>query len=450
MEPLPDWINQGAVIGLQGGTEKVNGYLDQFENYDFPIAGIWLQDWVGQRKTLTATRLWWNWELDKEHYPDWNDLVSRIKDDLGAKLLTYINPFITDVSKKDSFERNMFVEAKTLGYLLKDHLGQTLLMASGEFDAALIDLSNPDAVSWMKEIIVQNIIGSGADGWMADFSEATPYEAVTFSKESISTFHNRYVELWAKLNREVIEDNKLKGKAIFFNRAGFTKSPGISTLFWLGDQTVSWDEHDGMKTAVTGLLSSGLSGFSLNHSDIGGYLSANYPIINVERTKELLLRWIELNAFTAVFRSHEGNNPASGGVQIYTDDETLSSFAKFAKIYSLLADYRGELMDEANELGLPVVRHPMIHYENDPEVFKLEYQFMLGEDFMIAPVLDKETSEIELYLPAGLWEHLWSEEVYGDENSGTYVKVEAPVGKPAVFFKKGSKHGEDLKKSLSF
>ena len=36
------------------------------------------------------------------------------------------------------------------------------------------------------------------------------------------------------------------------------------------DHEVDWDEHDGIKSAVTGLLSSGLSGYSLEHSDIGG------------------------------------------------------------------------------------------------------------------------------------------------------------------------------------
>ena len=34
----------------------------------------------------------------------------------------------------------------------------------------------------------------------------------------------------------------------------------------------SWDAYDGIKTAVVGLLSAGVSGFSLMHSDIGGYV----------------------------------------------------------------------------------------------------------------------------------------------------------------------------------
>jgi len=39
----------------------------------------------------------------------------------------------------------------------------------------------------------------------------------------------------------------------------------------MGDQLVSYDKYDGMQSAMIGLLNSGLSGFGLGHSDIGGY-----------------------------------------------------------------------------------------------------------------------------------------------------------------------------------
>src|SRR5215203_10922 len=119
-------------------------------------------------------------------------------------------------------------------------------------------------------------------------------------------------------------DQRGRGEDIvFFNRSGYTKSPRYSTLFWVGDQLVDWDEHDGIKSAVTGLLSSGLSGYSLEHSDIGGYTALDNPLLTYHRSKELLLRWIELGAFTTVFRTHEGNIPEVNH-QIYSDRETLT------------------------------------------------------------------------------------------------------------------------------
>jgi alpha-glucosidase (family GH31 glycosyl hydrolase) len=446
MDALPEWMDNGAIAGIQGGTAKVTEIIEKFKAHNVPLAGIWLQDWVGQRETLIGKRLWWNWELDAYHYPNWGELVENIHE-TGAKVLGYVNPFLVDVKSKKNFDRNLFAEAMQKGYLLKDHSGIVKMIGNGGFDAALVDLSNSEAVEWMKGIIKDNMLNIGIDGWMADFGEATPYDVAPASGESSSTFHNRYVELWAKLNKEVITELKKEGEIAFFNRAGFTKSPMYSTLFWLGDQIVSWDDRDGIKTAVTGLLSSGLSGYSLNHSDTGGYMSVSYPVITIKRSKELLMRWMEMNAFTALFRTHEGNNPESGGVQVYSDDELLSFFGRFANIFKELKDYRKELMLEAQNFGYPVVRHPMFHYESDAEVFKLEYQFMLGSDFMIAPVLDPGKNEIEIYLPEGEWVHLWSDLEYINE-TGIYVTVSAPLGKPAVFYRKGSKYGEKLKEFL--
>jgi alpha-glucosidase len=66
---------------------------------------------------------------------------------------------------------------------------------------------------------------------------------------------------------------------------------------------------------MMGLLNGGLSGFSLGHSDIGGYTSMNetFDGLNfaIYRTKDLLMRWIELSTFSdAIMRTHPSNKPA--------------------------------------------------------------------------------------------------------------------------------------------
>jgi len=152
------------------------------------------------------------------------------------------------------------------------------------------------------------------------------------------------------------------------------------------------------------------------------------------------MRWIELGAFTTVFRTHEGNIPEVNH-QIYSDEETLRHFARFAKVYAAWKPYRIELVKEASETGLPVVRHPFVHYPNDPEVYGLDYQFMVGRDLMVAPVLDPGEEMVEVYLPAGRWVHLWSDRKYGSLDKGVYETVSAPIGEPAVFYAEGSDTG---------
>jgi len=103
-------------------------------------------------------------------------------------------------------------------------------------------------------------------------------------------------------------------------------------------------------------------------------------------------------------------------------------------------------VEEAADTGLPVVRHPFIHYPEDPEVYDLEYQFMVGTEFMVAPVLDP--GEDEVYLPEGRWIHLWTGEAYGSAREGVYETVRAPVGEPAVFYREGSEVGARFREEL--
>lgn len=442
MRPLPDWILEGAVVGMQGGTERVREVAAELAARGTPVAAFWLQDWVGQRVTSFGKQLWWNWELDQTRYPGWAGLVDDLKAQ-GIRVMTYISPFLTDVAEKPGHGRNLFREAAELGFLVKTPQGQPYLIQNTDFAAGLIDLTNPAAREWVKDIMRRELAGVGASGWMADFGEALPYDAVLWSGEPAPAVHNRYPELWAEVNREAVEELEAEddgtgdaGDAyVFFMRSGFTRSPGCATLFWEGDQLVSWDRYDGIKSAVTGLLSSGLSGFAFNHSDIGGYTAVTNPVRDYHRSKELLLRWMDLSAFTTIFRTHEGNRP-DDNVQFYTDQETLAHFDRMARVYQAWEFYRRELVAEAAATGLPVVRPLFIHYPADPNVYAIDYQqFLVGSEFLVAPVLDPGRNEVQVYLPTGHWVHLWSGRLYGGPGPGTAVTVPAPLGEPAVFYR---------------
>ncbi len=447
MRRLPDWLLGGAVVGMQGGTAKVREVLAKLEEKDVPVAAFWLQDWVGQRVTSFGKQLWWNWELDPERYPEWPELV-RSLEARDIRVMTYVNPFLADMEgQKPSYRRNLFAEAKQRGYLVRTPGDAPYLIQNTSFSAGLVDLTNPEARRWMKDVLRDEVLAVGASGWMADFGEALPYDA-RLADGDAKRFHNAYPEEWAKLNRELLQEVGREEDVVFFMRSGFTRSPGYSTLFWLGDQLVSWDESDGLKSAVTGLLTGGLSGYSLNHSDIGGYTTIDNPLQNYHRSPELLRRWTELAAFTPVFRTHEGNIPERNA-QVYSDEESLEHFARMAKVYRAWEPYRRQLVDEAARTGHPVVRHLFLHHPEDETVRRLRHEeFLVGSELLVTPVLDPGVEEVRVYLPAGQWVHIWSDQEYGDERRGTWVTVEAPMGWPAVFHKKGSAPGDAFRARL--
>ncbi len=479
MRPLPDWFNQGAIVGIQGGTDVVNGILDELEARGTPVAGVWLQDWVGKRKTAAGSQLWWNWELDQDRYPQWDTLVNRIENTFGGRMLCYINAFLVDASPKGNVQRNLFKEALENNYMVNHPDGGIYEVTNTDFAAGMIDLTNPSAQQWIKSIIKDNMIDQAhCRGWMHDFAEALPFDAVLHSGVDAATYHNQYAVDWARMGREAIQEANLENDIVFFNRAGATRTPTYSTLVWQGDQMVTWDKHDGFQSAIIATLTSGFSGVSLNHSDIGGYTNASIGIpgfpeelrLGFDREEDLLLRWMEFSAFTTAFRTHEGLRPETNA-QFYDNEATYGHFDKFARVYKALAFYRQQLFVEAAEKGYPVVRHPMLHYPNDNTIAQLTDHIMLGEEILVAPVVDKRLPHEsrddpwkKVYFPDAentVWVHVFTGKTFGASQeykapsfnvinpaTGNYRWVKAPFGIPAAFYKQGSLMGAQLEENL--
>jgi alpha-glucosidase (family GH31 glycosyl hydrolase) len=93
-----------------------------------------------------------------------------------------------------------------------------------------------------------------------------------------------------------------------FTRSGYLNSPSYTNSLWAGDQNMNFGRHNGLKSCLVAILSSGLVGYSNTHCDIGGYVYI--PSLNIAvRTEDHLIRWMQLASFTGVFRTHEGNKP---------------------------------------------------------------------------------------------------------------------------------------------
>jgi hypothetical protein len=72
-----------------------------------------------------------------------------------------------------------------------------------------------------------------------------------------------------------------------------------------------------------------------------------------------------------------------------------------------------------------------------------EYEYMLGDDLLVAPVLLPGQDSWPVYLPGSAdltWVHLWSGEVAG--TGGQMVMVAAPLGEPPVFYRADSAWSE--------
>ncbi len=429
--PLPEWTYDGAILAVQQGCDVIDKKIANAEAKGVKIAGIWSQDWCGCRRTGFGYQVMWNWQYDGGEEGQYPNLPEKIKEwnAKGIQFLGYINPFI-------ALEKNIYAEAKEKGYCVKDKEGNDYQVTITTFPAAMVDFTNPEAYEWYKNLIKENMIGIGMGGWMADFGEYLPVDAVLYDGSDAYEMHNQWPAIWAKLNNEAIAECGKEGEVFFFTRAGHTNTIKYSHLMWNGDQHVDWSLDDGIAAVIPGTLSLAMSGYGMSHSDVGGYTTVQK--LKLTRSKELLLRWEEMNVFSPLYRFHEGNQPAAD-VQFDDDEELMAQLKRCTDTHVRLKEYIKDLVDENVKNGTPVMR-PLFYHYDEARAYTESLEYLLGEDMLVAPVIDKGAVEKNVYLPEDEWVHLYS----GKEFKGGVITVAAPIGQPPVFVRKNSNRFDEL------
>ena len=417
---LPDWVYDGAILGIQGGTEIMKSKIDNCLAHGMKVNAAWIQDWEGRRITTFGKQLYWNWEWDRELYPGLDKAIAQLREK-DIRVLGYCNPFL-------AIEKPLYKEASEKGYCVKNAQGEDYYVTITTFPAAMVDLTNPDAWEWLKNIIKKNMIEFGLSGWMADFGEYLPTDCVLHSGESAELAHNTWPSRWAKLNREAIEESGKLGEIMFFTRAGFSETPAYSTMMWNGDNHVDFSLDNGLPSVIPAMLSLTCSGFGLSHSDIGGYTTFG----KMCRSEETYMRWCEMNTFSPVMRSHEGNNPDLNA-QFDASEEVIKHQSVMSRIHTALKPYIRDAVEYNAETGVGVVR-PLFFYYNEEKAFSEMYEYLLGRDILVAPVIKPGVTKREVYLPSDEWVEFFTGKEY---TGGTYT-VDAPVGRIPVFYRKNA------------
>eukprot|EP00392_Amoebophrya_sp_AT5.2_P002082 g2087.t1 len=127
---LPSWVGSGAILGVEGGMEKVDERLEAVYAAGVPLAGVWIQDWSGLVTTSFAKRVIWDWALDESYYAHFRRWSKKWLA-RNVRVLTYVNPYLSaSYSTSSEVEKNltsaekisagatMFREAKSKGYLV--------------------------------------------------------------------------------------------------------------------------------------------------------------------------------------------------------------------------------------------------------------------------------------------------------------------------------------------
>ncbi len=185
---------------------------------------------------------------------------------------------------------------------------------------------------------------------------------------------------------------------------------------WTGDNSATWNH---LRLATQMVLNLGVSGISMVGADVGGFGSSPSP--------DLLTRWVELAAFSPLFRDHATKGSLPHEVWAHGPDHEAIARRYIETRYRLLP-YIYSLADESSRTGLPMMRPVFLEF---PEIFApgsggfdhLDTEFLLGPSLLIAPPPFGETMDsYAVAFPKGHeWYDFW-----------TGLKIPAPPRMPSI------------------
>jgi alpha-glucosidase len=408
-------------IGIQGGRDAVLAERDRLRAADVPFSALWAQDWSGRRE-FTPGRFGVNyrWVPDETLYPDLAGMVDALHAD-GVRFLAYANPFVVDTNLH-------FAPMADADLLATDAMGEPYVFTSVFTMSAIPDFTRPETYAYVEGYLgtmtrPTAMGGLGIDGWMADFGEWIPPDARFADGRDGMAAHQGYPASWHRASREVFDRERPDGDWVMFTRSGWTRSHEVAQIVWIGDQETNWSVHDGLPTVLPAMLNLGLSGIPFVTHDIAGF-SGSEP-----STKELYQRWTELGAFTPIFRTHEGLQRMANW-RWSSDAETTAHFRRFARIHEALRPELERLADEAATTSRPMLRPLALVFPDDPGSRGIADEMLLGDDLLVAPVVEEGVTRTRVYLPPGTWFHVWT----GERHEGARaIEVDCPIGSPPVF-----------------
>lgn len=190
-------------------------------------------------------------------------------------------------------------------------------------------------------------------------------------------FVQKYLQLLTHFGSSTIFFNALSSQ----EQANFIRIP---------ERVANWSAVDGLKSLIPVVLTCSLAGYSFLIPDIVG---GRYG----RPSAELYIRWVQATAFMP-----------SMLFAIPPWDYESPKVAEITKKYvSLHIEHSKTILKLAKrrvEHGEPIIRPLWYIAPEDKKTYSINDQFCLGNNILVAPVLNVGQRDRIVYLPTGLWE----------------------------------------------
>ena len=407
--PLPPKWCLGFLQSKYGyeTQEEALAIADTMRMKDFPCDAICLDLFWYE----TMGDLAWNTAA----WPDPQGMLDELLEN-GFKTVLIQQPYIWEGSLN-------FDTALNNGFLGSDSTGAPIIIPDfwGMSNAGLLDITDPEAAEWWWDKHPP-LIEQGVAGWWTDLHEPEVHpDTMVHYLGSAAEVHNIFALIWAKNLYEHYRAEYPDQRLYNQTRSGFAGMQRYSVMPWSNDANGTFG---GLAAQLPIMLGMSMSGVGINHADIGGF----WGNINAE----LYIRWMQFGCFTPVARAHgwrDDNEPWRYGE---TAEEVSRRYLKWR--YRLMP-YLYSLCREYSQTGLPPARPMVLEYPDDPQTYEMSSQYLLGEDILIAPVVQAGQTNKLVYIPEGEWTDFWNEVTYSGPG---WFYLPAPLEDIPVLVKEGA------------
>jgi len=403
--------------------------LQTMRDLDLPSSAVWID-----RPYATAVN---SFDFDATQFPDPKSML-QLAHALGFRVSLWHTPYLDEKTQPTpAVLQPLIDEAKQKGYYPLER-GIPLNKWGTP-----IDLTNPEAFAWWQGL-VKKYTDMGIEGFKLDYGEDVVPGA--FGARNVwkfadgsdeRTMHALYQLFYHRAYAELFEDES----SFLLCRGGTYGDQSHVTVIWPGDLDASFAKH-GEKvsekgdtyTAVGGLpaaliagLSLGPSGFPFFGSDTGGYRHS-------PPDKELFTRWFQITALSPVMQIGTSTNdvawePTAGNG---FDAEMLGWYRELTRLHLRLFPYIWTYAKRMKIDGRPIQRalglaHPELGVHPDDT-------FLLGDDLLVAPIVERGKTTRDVALPAGNWVDWWTGAV---TSGGKTVSVSAPLHTLPLYLRAG-------------